>query len=200
MNSREKYLTVSLELFSQYGYYGVSVRDISKKVGVSESALYKHYKSKSQILEEIINIATEKFNEFSKKVSIENSSIRHTMSETYIQLYCFYVEDDFMNKFRKIMVISQYQTEEARKRYEDMFIKKSITYYEEVFDKILRQKNIKNVNSKLMAYELYSVLYLLLQQYDNPLSKDIEIVKKLLRLHINNFFDKYKFLEDKNEK
>lgn len=42
MNTKDRILYISLELFAQKGFSGVSVRDIASKVGVRESALYKH--------------------------------------------------------------------------------------------------------------------------------------------------------------
>jgi AcrR family transcriptional regulator len=42
-------LKASLELFAARGYDAVSVRDIAKAAGVSEAALYKHYKGKEDM-------------------------------------------------------------------------------------------------------------------------------------------------------
>jgi len=42
-------LKASLELFATHGYEVVSVRDIAKAAGVSEAALYKHFKGKEDM-------------------------------------------------------------------------------------------------------------------------------------------------------
>lgn len=42
-------LKTSLELFASRGYDAVSVRDIAKAAGVSEAALYKHFKGKEDM-------------------------------------------------------------------------------------------------------------------------------------------------------
>ncbi|MBP2626039.1 MAG: regulatory protein TetR [Firmicutes bacterium] len=42
-------LKTSLELFASKGYNAVSVRDIAKAAGVSEAALYKHFKGKEDM-------------------------------------------------------------------------------------------------------------------------------------------------------
>ncbi|GMA99961.1 TetR/AcrR family transcriptional regulator [Pelosinus sp. IPA-1] len=42
-------LKTSLELFAAKGYNAVSVRDIAKAAGVSEAALYKHFKGKEDM-------------------------------------------------------------------------------------------------------------------------------------------------------
>lgn len=42
-------LKASLNLFAEKGYDAVSVRDIAKVAGVSEAALYKHFKGKEEM-------------------------------------------------------------------------------------------------------------------------------------------------------
>lgn len=54
MSTRERIIEVSLELFAKRGFSGTSVRDIAKVVGVRESALYKHFMNKQDILDKII--------------------------------------------------------------------------------------------------------------------------------------------------
>lgn len=46
---KEDILKASLALFAAKGYDAVSVRDIAKAAGVSEAALYKHFKSKEDM-------------------------------------------------------------------------------------------------------------------------------------------------------
>ena len=51
-NTKEKIFEVSIDLFSQYGYDGVSIRQIAKEVGIKESSIYNHYPSKESILDD----------------------------------------------------------------------------------------------------------------------------------------------------
>ena len=43
-NTKELILKEALRLFSDNGYDGVSVREISGAVGIRESAIYRHFK------------------------------------------------------------------------------------------------------------------------------------------------------------
>lgn len=52
--TKDMILSESLKLFSQNGFAGSSVRDISSAVGLRESAIYNHFSSKKAILTEII--------------------------------------------------------------------------------------------------------------------------------------------------
>lgn len=53
-NTKERILEEALKLFSQSGYMGTSMNDIAAELGVTKAALYKHYKSKQEILESIV--------------------------------------------------------------------------------------------------------------------------------------------------
>ncbi len=52
--TRDRILSVALDLFTDEGYDKVSLREVAEKVGVSEAALYYHFSSKEEILKTLI--------------------------------------------------------------------------------------------------------------------------------------------------
>src|SRR5687768_5556355 len=50
---REAILAVSLELFARHGLHGVTTRMIADAAGVSEALLYRHFKGKDELYEEL---------------------------------------------------------------------------------------------------------------------------------------------------
>lgn len=52
--TRQRILDVALELFTEHGYDGTSLREIAERLGVSKAALYYHFKSKDEILYELV--------------------------------------------------------------------------------------------------------------------------------------------------
>jgi len=54
-STKDRILEASIELFSNRGFYGVSIRDIAKAVGIKESSIYNHFKSKEEILDTIFD-------------------------------------------------------------------------------------------------------------------------------------------------
>lgn len=54
-HSRERILQAALELFSQHGYAGTSVRQIAAHVGLKPSSLYSHFDGKEEILGVLID-------------------------------------------------------------------------------------------------------------------------------------------------
>lgn len=67
-NTKERILEEALKLFSQSGYMGTSMNDIAVELGVTKAALYKHYKSKQEILESIVERMNQMDAERAKKI------------------------------------------------------------------------------------------------------------------------------------
>ncbi|HET9702607.1 MAG TPA: TetR/AcrR family transcriptional regulator [Vicinamibacterales bacterium] len=52
--TRQALLDAALELFAEKGYFGTSLRDIARAVGVRESALYNYFPSKESLFEAVV--------------------------------------------------------------------------------------------------------------------------------------------------
>ncbi len=58
---KEKFMRTSIKLFLTNGYVGTSVRNLTDAVGIARGTLYWHFKSKDQILDEILDRYYEQF-------------------------------------------------------------------------------------------------------------------------------------------
>ena len=56
-DTRDRILDAALEVFSEHGFDGATMRKIAAKVGVSDPALYAHFKGKQQIFEALLKLA-----------------------------------------------------------------------------------------------------------------------------------------------
>lgn len=196
MKTKELLLETALDMFSRLGYAGVSVRDLTKAVGLRESALYKHYASKEQLLEAIVDRAADTLRAFQNGIRPDKTA-GQTVCALMKGVFNLYVRDPFMNRFRKLMVISQYENPQSRTRYGDMFVEKSISYYRTVFAEVLTRKGLEGYDPESMAIELYAPLYLLMQRYDcetDPAA--LTRAEALLDARVAAFFERYPFLED----
>ncbi len=54
LTTREKILDVAIDSIARRGFEAVSIRDIAREVGIRESSIYNHFKSKYEILDTII--------------------------------------------------------------------------------------------------------------------------------------------------
>jgi AcrR family transcriptional regulator len=53
-DTRQAILDAALDLFAEHGFFGTSMREIARTVGVRESALYHHFESKQAIFQEML--------------------------------------------------------------------------------------------------------------------------------------------------
>jgi AcrR family transcriptional regulator len=68
-DTRERIFLTAVRLFSERGFRGVSVRDITREVGIKESSLYNHFPSKDAIIESIYDSFRERL--ISHEVTVE---------------------------------------------------------------------------------------------------------------------------------
>ncbi len=74
---RKQILEVSLELIKDGGIQNLTMKKISRKVGISEQAIYRHYENKFAILCSIISYFNDHFESVFKQISkIEDTSDR----------------------------------------------------------------------------------------------------------------------------
>ncbi|MFN3264186.1 MAG: TetR/AcrR family transcriptional regulator, partial [Aquificaceae bacterium] len=67
MSARERIIQSAKELFSQKGYNHTTVEDIVKHAGLSKGAFYFYFKSKDQLMEELINSMANRTKEIMKR-------------------------------------------------------------------------------------------------------------------------------------
>ena len=87
-NTKERILEEALKLFSQSGYMGTSMNDIAAELGVTKAALYKHYKSKQEILESIVERMNQMDAERAKKYEMPEGNMAEVIAgykDTYIE-------------------------------------------------------------------------------------------------------------------
>jgi AcrR family transcriptional regulator len=53
-DTRTRILEVAAKLFAKQGYEGTSVRDIAKELGIANPSIYYHFKSKADVLVELL--------------------------------------------------------------------------------------------------------------------------------------------------
>ena len=54
-DTRKRILDVAARLFAAHGFAGTSIRDIAEELGVTKAALYYHFASKDEVLQELLS-------------------------------------------------------------------------------------------------------------------------------------------------
>ena len=198
MKTKDKILIEALSLFSVSGFSGVSVRDIAKAVGIRESAIYKHYKNKQQLFDTIVEVSVgridslqeELISKFNHNVNTKEVFPISIIQEIYCNIFLFYLTDDILSKFRRMMTIEHLKDNELNRKFKDMFIEKTLSYQSEVFRNLINEGKVNGTNPDIMAIHFYSPIFMLFFRYDSEDDK-IDEALNLIKKHIQEFFRLY---------
>lgn len=201
MNTKERILYISLELFAQKGFSGVSVRDIASEVGVRESALYKHFKNKQDILDSIMVVIKERI----ESVYLENQVpevITEDVAQAYKKLsfeklcdiswnlFSLFTKDPVVSNYRRLLMREQFSNEQAAMQYSESYLLGVIQKQAKTFAKLVEGELFREENPEIIALQFYGPILLLFQQYDcNPVNEDQ--IKGYLMEHIKAFGENY---------
>lgn len=192
-DTKEKILSVSLELFAKNGYEAVSVSDIAGALGITKGALYKHYKNKRDIFDSIVkrmfDIDAERSREYGvPENTYENgaedyakTSVEDVKKFTVAQ-FEFWTEDKFASNFRKMLMLEQYRDGRSAELYNGCLTDGPIEYMRDIFAEMIKNGVLRNADPLMLAIEYYAPMYLLMN------TANIPDKKALLKDSINNFF------------
>lgn len=191
-NTKERILDEALKLFAQSGYMGTSMNDIADRLGVTKAALYKHYTSKQEILDSIV----EKMNQMDMERVKEYDMPEGNMEEvrkgyqvatldkikefTKVQ-FLHWTQEEFPCCFRKMLTLEQYRDPELAKLYQKYLSGGPLLYIEEVF----RGFTDNEGKAKQLALDFYGPIFLLYSIYDG--AEDKEAIVTLVELHVERF-------------
>lgn len=84
--TKENIINATLRLFSQKGYDGTSIKDIADLAGIPKSLFYHYFKSKSEILEYVIQLYCLRITD-GEKISAQHKPIDDTFEEITLRLF-----------------------------------------------------------------------------------------------------------------
>lgn len=191
-NTKERILEEALRLFAQSGYMGTSMNDIADQLGVTKAALYKHYKSKQEILDSIV----EKMNQMDRKRVKEYDMPEGNMEEvikgyqstaldkirqfTKVQ-FLHWTQEEFPCCFRKMLTLEQYRDLKMTKLYQKYLSGGPLTYIEEIFGGLAGNQK----EAKQLAIDFYGPIFLLYSIYDGAADK--EMIVEMVEQHVDRF-------------
>ena len=191
-NTKEKILEEALKLFARSGYMGTSMNEIAAQIGVSKAALYKHYSSKQEILDSIVERMNQTDAERVKEYEMPNGNMEEVIAEykntaldkirgfTKVQ-FLHWTEEEFPCCFRKMLTLEQYREPEMAKLYQKYLTKEPLRYMEAIFSGITEDGK----KARQLAVDFYGPIFLLYSIYDGTENKQ-EIVK-MVEEHVERF-------------
>ena len=175
-NRKEEILIVALHLFARDGYEAVSVSQIAGELNMTKGALYRHYKSKKDIFDCIVERMEQQDGEQARENEVPQESIEKTPEE-YLNvslddfvkysksMFEYWTEDDFASSFRKMLTIEQFRSEEMQNLYQQYLVSGPAEYVKDLF------KNMEIKNPKENAVKFYANMFFYYSMYDGEADK-----------------------------
>ncbi|MBU9738238.1 TetR/AcrR family transcriptional regulator [Diplocloster agilis] len=193
MTTRERIVEEALTLFSIQGYQGTSVKNIADKVGIKDSSLYKHFSSKKEIFDTIVQEMSVRMEEMSRAFGLpdeknlaEAAILYGTITIDQLlglsrQIFLFYLKDEFASRFRRMLAIEQYRNREIYEVYRGIFMNAAITYQTALFGEMIQRGIFNGHDPEAMAVNFYAPIFFLLNKYDQEPQKEAEALQALER-------------------
>ena len=175
-NRKEEILIVALHLFARDGYEAVSVSQIAGELDMTKGALYRHYKSKRDIFDCIVQRMEQQDSEQARQNEVPEESIENVPEEyqnvsveDFVgyskSMFEYWTEDDFASSFRKMLTIEQFRSEEMQNLYQQYLVSGPAEYVKDLF----KDMEIKNPEEE--AVKFYANMFFYYSVYDGATDK-----------------------------
>lgn len=198
--TKQKIFEASIELFQKKGYASSTIREIAQAVGIKESSIYNHYKSK----EEIFDCILEEFengiiSNRPSKEELEILVIAISPAEIIKLIFLNYLgnKDIKYDKIAKIIFIEQYINKKAADFFIKYMVEEPLMYYEKIFSMLVSANRIKDTDFTPLTEELHYGFLGLIMEYAHMKTVeqyDRKILQKMVR-HVDFVFEHVHLIE-----
>lgn len=191
VNTKQLILTAALDLFSQHGYNGASIRRIARSVGIRESAIYNHYKSKEEIFLAIL--AEFKSRTISEKILsddlLDDLSSPERFLRNFAERLINYWNAPQEKKFIRLLLMEQFTRIGNQELSTTDYLSELRKMCRLVFGEMVKTKIIKQYNPEILAEQFIAPLFLIRTEHlVSGENENINYVLKIVSLHIDFFW------------
>lgn len=184
--SRENLLRTALNLFSRHGYEAVSVGMIADALGLSKGAMYRHFKSKRDLFDQILRRMEERDASAARAFQLPENELR-VCPEAYAAAsveallgfseaqFTYWTTDPFAAPFRKMLTLEQYRSPEMNALYQSYLGAGPIQYTRDLL------AGLSVAQPELEALRLYGPMFFLFTLFDS----DPASANELARAHFS---------------
>lgn len=197
MNTGQRILDEALTLFSEYGYGNVSVGQIAGAVGIKAPSLYKHYESKQDIFRAILDRMKKRYEARAGALHMNgtdaqaDAAVFASISEdglvqTGIGLFSYFLHDEDVRRFRKMLTIEQFRDTELAALFTRQYVEDPLSYQAAMFALLCGTGTLKAADRDILALQFYAPIYMMLTLCDRHPERESEALH-ILERHIRQF-------------
>ena len=205
VSTKERIIDSALTLFSENGIESTSVEQIASSVGVKAPALYKHFKSKQEIVDSIFLMIFERYN---AKIETEQREIESCLSsfDSYADkaekaaelvgnalksVFAASIQDDFLNRASRLSQIERFHFDRFASLYQNEFHDHLMNPSKNLLHKLMERNVLKNEDLEVMTAQFVSPLILLFDSCRSNMTEHKYALDFVTR-HVRQFFRIYK--------
>lgn len=185
-NTKERILEAALETFSREGYVGANLKDIAESVGVVKSAFYRHYTSKEEVWNAVIDTMEayyeERFGSADHLPAIPQNT--NELKELTLRMLHFTIFDEKIVLTRKLLLTEQFRDERVRRLATTHFSDGLEALFAKIFAGMMENGSLKKEDASMLAFTYTAPISTLVQLCDREPERREEVLQK-----INDFID-----------
>ena len=179
--TKEKILAAALEMFSQNGYAGTNIRELSASLGLVKSGVYKHYASKeaiwSALLDQMTAYYTNRFGSSDRLPPVPDSAEELTLLTMH--MVNITVHDEKIVMIRKVLTLEQYRDARARELATKHFLTGLTERFTHVFAGMMDKGLIHRDDPAMLAFAYTAPISALIRLCDREPEKTEDAIRKI---------------------
>ena len=180
-DTKERILAAALEMFSQNGYAGTNIRELSASLGLVKSGVYKHYESKEAIwnalLDEMIAYYGEHFGSAEHLPPVPDSL--EELTQMTMRMVNFTVHDARIIMTRKVLTLEQYRDVRARELATKHFLTGLTDMFTQVFTGMMEKGLLRQEDPGMLAFAYTAPISALIHLCDREPEKTEEAIARI---------------------
>ena len=180
-DTKERILAAALEMFSQNGYAGTNIRELSASLGLVKSGVYKHFESKEAIwnalLDEMIAYYADHFGSAEHLPPVPDSL--EALVQMTMQMVNFTVHDKRIIMTRKVLTLEQYRDDRARELATKHFLTGLTDMFTYVFTGMMEKGLLRKDDAKMLAFAYTAPISALIHLCDREPEKTEDAIRKI---------------------
>ena len=191
-DTKDRILTEALILFAEQGYKGANLRDLAARLGLSKSALYKHYESK----EAIWNALLDKMEAYyaAHFGSMEQLPATPTSCEELFQqsmrMIRFTISDPQIILTRKLLLTEQFHDDRVCRLAGKHFLEGTANIFAQLFEQMMAQGLVQKEDPALLAFAYTAPISALIHHCDRHLEPQ-EVTMERIEQFARYFIDRH---------
>lgn len=186
----ERILDAALVSFAENGYKGTNLRDLAAGMGLSKSALYRHYASKEDIWNAVLDrmeaYYVSRFGSPEKMPPVPKSC--DELFAVTMRMLAFTLHDKRVILTRKLLLTEQFRDERARHFATLHFLTGTKEIYTKIFAEMMERGILKKEDPEMLAFAYTAPITALVHDRDREPEKEPEILRQV-EAFVKHFID-----------